>query len=323
MRWGAVIFHKMRSPAFPPRRPSAFLRFLIPAFLVIAIIYYLRQPPQSTPSTGLKSSSEPPIPIPDLSHNKDLPTSQNGDQLSHQSPSGKHGEQPSEYTVKQQHDVNQPRPVQEPLVDDSSSSTTSHAKGAHPIDRLISDANKHFDDIMSQESRTLDAAAAAYRKSRGRHPPPGFDQWYAFASAHGAVMVESFWDQIYHDLEPFWALEPNELRKAAWEYEMTIKVRSGVASAASDWFWTQIWLSLISTVAHLLPDMDIALNPMDEPRLVVPWEKVNEHIKTASTRKGMVPPGEAQNSFERLAQPGTGPDKDVILPEKNWEDTSE
>lgn len=323
MRLGTVISHKMRSPAFPPRRPSAFLRYLIPAFLLISIFYYLRQPPQLTPSTGIKSTSEPPIPIPDLSQIKSPPASQNGEQLSHQSPSGKYGEQPSEYTVKQQHDVNQPRPLQEPLVDASSNSKSSHAQGAHPIDHLISNANKHFDEIMSQESHTLPEAAAAYRKSRGRHPPPGFDQWYAFATERGAVMVESFWDQIYHDLEPFWALDANELRKAAWEYEMTIKVRSGVASAVSDWFWTQIWLSLISTVTHLLPDMDIALNPMDEPRLVVPWENMNKYMEKASTSKGMVPPNEAENSFERLAQPGTGPDKDVVLPAKDWEDTSE
>lgn len=323
-----IPHNKMRSPAFPPRRPSAILRYLLPAFLLISIFYYLRQPPQSTPSTGIKGLSDPGAPIPDLSH-KSSPgsqSSQNGDQLSHQSPAGKNGEQPSEYTAKQQHDINQPRPAQEPLVDSSSSgagdSKTSHAPGSHPIDYLILNANKQFDHIMSRESHSLAAAAAAYRKARGRHPPPGFDQWYAFASERGAVMVEDFWDQIYHDLEPFWALDTNELRKAAWEYEMTIKVRSGVASAVSDWFWTQIWLNLISTVSHLLPDMDIALNPMDEPRLVVPWENMDEYMKKASSRKGMVPASQAENSYERLPEPGQGPDKNVALPEKNWEDTS-
>lgn len=317
MRWGAVISsHKMRSPAFPPRRPSAILRYLIPAVLLITLFYYLRQPvsPFTPPTTVYKPPYQPPISDyknAQTNDNTNDNTNNNG-QISHQSPVGKNGEQTTEYTVKQQHDVNQPRPVQEPLVDSS-------GKPSHPIDRLISTANQQFDDMMRHESHTLSAAAAAYRARRGRHPPPGFDQWYTFATERKAVVVEDFWDQIYHDLEPFWALSAAELRRGAWDYEMTINVRSGVATAQSDWFWTQIWLNMVQTVAHLLPDMDIALNAMDEPRLVVPWEKMNEYVNKAGATKGMVPAKEAENTFERLPQK---PNQEVVLPQKNWEDTS-
>lgn len=62
---------------------------------------------------------------------------------------------------------------------------------------------------------------------------------------------------------------------------MRISIHDRMASAGSDWFWTSIWLSLVQTIEHLLPDMDIALNAMDEPRIVVPREQINEYMATA------------------------------------------
>lgn len=334
--------HKMRSAAFPPRRPSALIRYLLPAFFIITLFYYLRpaEPdyayaPPSRPAAAVANPAPPP--------NKPLgpdPIRDDKGQLRQQSPAGKNAETPSEHTVKQQHDVNQPvLPQQEPLAADSPGAQPAAdmnkpssgynqkpkqatTKGNHPIDRLIDVAEKQFREAMSSESHTLAEAAAAYRKKRGRHPPPGFDQWYQFASERNAVMVESFWDQIYHDLEPFWALPASEIRRGAWDYEMTINVRGGVANAKSDWFWTQIWLSLIQTIQQYLPDMDIALNAMDEPRLVVPWEKMNEYINKASASRGMVPAKDAVNDFERLPPPGEGAERYVPIPDKNWEGTS-
>lgn len=326
MRWASI---KMRSPAFPPRRPSAILRYLIPAVIIITFFYYFRPAQQAVP---VSSNLKPTTP------SSQLDTQPAKGQVSHQSPAGKDAEIPSEHTAKEQHDVNQPKPKpaapdQEPIGDStgkdpylgedhSDQPKQAPTKGSHPIDHLIDSANKRFDEILSRESHSLDEAAAAYRKRRGRHPPPGFDAWYKYAQERKAVMVEDFWDQIYQDLEPFWALPPNQIRKGAWDYEMTIKVRNGIATAESDWFWTLIWLSLIQTIQHLLPDMDIALNAMDEPRLVVPWENMNEFMDKANTERVMVPPKDALNEFERLPQPGQGADKDLQIPALDWEGTS-
>lgn len=321
MRWSTMISQKMRSPAFPPRRPSAVLRYILPAAVLLTLFYYL-SPPRAPAQLVSPTYVAPSIPI------QNLPPGQ----VNQQSPAGKTGEIASDHNAKEQHEINQPRPIipQEPIVGSTPNQPATGGKGAdatntkdvHPIDRLIDMADKQFADTLSQQSHTLNDAAAAYRKRRGRHPPPGFDQWYAFAQERNAVIVESFWDQIYHDLEPFWALRAEELRKAAWEYEMTINVRGGTASAQSDWFWTQIWLGMIQTISHMLPDMDIALNAMDEPRLVVPWEEMNEYMNKASAARGMVPAKDAINEFERLAKPGQGRDRNVKLPAKNWEGTS-
>lgn len=192
----------------------------------------------------------------------------------------------------------------------------------HPIEYLIDSAEKEFANKISQQSHTIAEAAAAYRQRRGRHPPPGFDKWFKFAQEKNAVIVEDFWDQIYHDLEPFWALEAQRIRKDAWDFEMRIEVRDGKASSGSDWFWTKIWLKMIGTVEGLLPDMDIALNAMDEPRLVVPWEEIDELVGRAGQDKRMVRAEEVVTEFEKLAKPGEGPEKDFETPKKVWEGNS-
>ena len=197
----------------------------------------------------------------------------------------------------------------------------NYARGEHPIDRLIQQADEEFERKLAKETKTLAEAAAAYRQRRGRHPPPDFDKWWKFATQHNAIIVEEFWDQIYHDLEPFWALSPAQIRKAAWEFEMRIHVRNGKASTESNWFWTQIWLDMLKQIEHLLPDIDIALNAMDEPRIVVPWENMTEYmIKAAETRK-IVDVGSVITEFEKRPPPGEGPEKDEVLADKAWETT--
>ncbi|KAI1821163.1 glycosyltransferase family 90 protein [Xylaria intraflava] len=199
------------------------------------------------------------------------------------------------------------------------SGTVGHQRH-HPIDELIRTAEKSFRSILAKESTTLSQAAKAYRERRGRHPPPGFDLWFSFAQENNAIIVEDFFDRIYHDLNPFWGLDPRVIRKEAWDFEMTINIRNHEATAGSDWFWTQIWLKMIKTIEHLLPDMDIALNAMDEPRLVVPWEEVATYMKKAESTRKIVPVDEVVSTFEPLPSPGT--DKMPATREKHWEETS-
>lgn len=275
-------FAKMRSPAFPPRRPSALLRYLVPAFLLCLAFYYLS-------GSGHDIALTP---------GKELTT----------------------------HDT--PKTPSRPDLVTTTTSAASHtptkapATGTHPIDTLIANADKGFSTVLGKQSHTLADAAKAYRNRRGRHPPPGFDLWYNFAKEKNAVIVEEFWDQVYHDLEPFWAIPASLIRKQAWDYEMTINLRNHDATAGSDWFWTQAWLKMIKTVEHLLPDLDIALNAMDEPRLVVPWEDINGYMTAALKTRKITDPREVVTEYQKLPKPGDGPDKDIEVPQKEWEGTS-
>ncbi|KAK1753547.1 hypothetical protein QBC47DRAFT_430311 [Echria macrotheca] len=195
------------------------------------------------------------------------------------------------------------------------------ATGSHPIDSLIRAAEKSFTDTLAKETFTLADAATAYRERRGRHPPPGFDAWHKFAAERNAIVVEDFWDQIYNDLEPFWGLKPARIRKDAWDFEMRISVRNGKATAESDWFWTQIWLHMIRTIEHLLPDMDLALNAMDEPRMVVPWEEMKDLMDLAEETRTM--PDARGVISDWAKRPGLGRDvePDEKTTDKAWEHT--
>ncbi|KAK0610388.1 hypothetical protein B0T17DRAFT_464843, partial [Bombardia bombarda] len=310
-------------------RPSALLRYIIPSALLLLFLYYF------TASNSI------------LSAGPDIPGSSPPQWVDEGKPSDpntdvEHKQDPAPVVVVQTTTSTTITPTTTPTVHhappttvattSTSTSATGHtatlvgaaafATGTHPIDVLIRAGEKEFAEKLSREAKSLADAAAAYRKRRGRHPPPGFDEWYKFAKENNAVMVEDFWDQVYHDLEPFWALKPARIRKDAWDFEMRISIRDGKATSGSDWFWTKIWLSLINTIEHLLPDMDIALNAMDEPRLVVPWEDIDKYMTEADkTRKIVKDAGSVVSEFQKLPPPGEGPEKSEETPKKVWENT--
>ena len=163
------------------------------------------------------------------------------------------------------------------------------SSSAHPIDRLIERADNTFQELLKKQTHNLEGAADAYRKARGRHPPPGFDTWYKFAQERDAVMIEEFWNQIYEDLGPFWAILPRQIRTDARAFNMVVNVHNGTAEANTGWFWHVIWAKLIDTIAQHLPDMTLPLNSMDEPRLFVPWEDIAAHMEMEKKTRRIPP----------------------------------
>lgn len=190
----------------------------------------------------------------------------------------------------------------------------------HPIEVLIEGAEKEFQKILSKETFDLKSAAQAYRQRRGRHPPPGFDKWFEFAQENDAIIIEDFFDQIYHDLAPFWGVHPATMRREGVDNEQTISIRNHVATAESDWFWTKIWLDLIKSISHMLPDMDLNFNAMDEPRIVVPWEQINDYMKVERKGRVMPPAAEIISQYQSLPPP-LEVEKHVATLDKSWEDT--
>jgi len=275
----------------PPRRAAGLARYGLLAVVILGILYCLRIPARNAASNSTYTPVD--------STSEDLP----------QTPSPlnpvKANIGPADSAVKPH--------VEKPI------STPSTHQHQHPIDTLIAAAEETFEDLLMKESYDLPSAAAEYRKRRGRHPPPGFDDWFKFAQENRAVMVEDFFDQIYHDLGPFWGLPPSTMRKESWDFDMTIKVRNHNATADADWFWTQIWLNLTQTIEHLLPDMDLALNAMDEPRIVVPWEQINEYMEIERKTRKMPKPKNVVSKFQTLT---LHPDAEVKVADKEWEETS-
>lgn len=169
---------------------------------------------------------------------------------------------------------------------------------AHPMSKLIRDAHERFTALLRGQSHTVAEAAAAYRERRGRHPPPGFGQWFEEARRRKAVVVEAFFDRVHHDVGPFWALDPVELRRQARAAPQVIRVRGGNVSFETDNPnrppFIQLWAALVGEMAPHLPDLDMPVNVMDESRILVPWEKMARYVAKEVASRGLFPPEEAK-----------------------------
>lgn len=199
-------------------------------------------------------------------------------------------------------------PTKEPKTSSTilSHEPLSYSEQERTISRLIHEADQRFNTLNGTQSKSVNEAAQAYRKRRGRHPPPGFDLWFEYAQNHDAVIVEEFWDQIYHDLEPFWAMPPRLIRAQARDLGMAVIVKDGHSESTTDWFWHVIWNKMIAEIAFMLPDMVVPLNAMDEPRLMVPWSMMNEYIKSSEAQKSMSEPDKVRKSVQGWGEASDG-----------------
>lgn len=189
----------------------------------------------------------------------------------------------------------------------STSKITVPPKQNHPIDQLILRADGDFRTLVNKETKNLHDAAKAYRARRGRQPPPGFDQWFAFAANHSVIIVEEFFDRIYDDLNPFWGIPAKQIREQANDFAHRISVRDGNATgrtdiALGDRPWIGLWEDMVQSVAEYLPDLDIAINVMDESRIVVPWEEINGYMRKADASRKEVPIDELKTEFGNLKE---------------------
>lgn len=177
----------------------------------------------------------------------------------------------------------------------------------HPADQLTREAEKEFADLTRRQSKTLAEAVQEYRRRNGIAPPPHFDKWYEFAVRNEVQLIDEF-DTISQSLLPFWALKPKTIRtrvKEALGYEenalVGVMIRDGTVvkiEKGQEW-QQQATVGMMKKFVQYLPDMDLAFNIHDEPRVVVPHdqlavlvEKAREETTHAAT-KNEVP----RNSF--------------------------
>lgn len=153
----------------------------------------------------------------------------------------------------------------------------------HPIAQLTRAAQIEWSAKVERQSKTLEAAVAEYRRRYGMSPPPNFDKWFEFAKTRDVQMVDEY-DTIYHSLLPFWALSPATIRARAREaighrenYLVGLLIREGKAvhiEGGDDW-QQRATVGLLEHFSEHLPDMDLAFNIHDEPRVVVPHAGLN------------------------------------------------
>ncbi|KAK8087050.1 glycosyl transferase family 90 domain-containing protein [Apiospora phragmitis] len=187
-----------------------------------------------------------------------------------------------------------------------------NAYSPHPIMDLIREGHEKLERLHAARSNTIEEAAGRYRERRGRHPPPGFEDWFKAAQKRNGIIVEDFFDRIYHDINPFWALDQPELRRRAHTQPELIRIRNGKVTLVSEDpergnQWLQIWAKLVKEIGHL-PDLDMAINVMDETRVLVPWEKIDGYVGRERRTRDIFPASEAVSNYTRYAEADSQPE---------------
>ncbi|KAM7211503.1 glycosyltransferase family 90 protein [Rhypophila decipiens] len=180
------------------------------------------------------------------------------------------------------------------------------ASNVHPIDTLINAAREFHDARLLKRSEDLASAAQRYRERRGRHPPPGFDRWVAYALKNDAIIVEDYFDRIYKDIAPFWGLDPKKIALQAAKWPHIVRVRGGKTEQVGDTQgrvpWLELWAKLVSDVGKYLPDVDMPINYMDESRLLVPFEDITRYVAKEQATRTMPPASQVVSDYTGLAE---------------------
>ncbi|KAI0871714.1 capsular associated protein [Hypoxylon argillaceum] len=202
------------------------------------------------------------------------------------------------------HHNNNPNPNSNHKPPPSNTDANKNVDTSHPIYKLTQDAQIQFKQQLEKRSLSLEQAAGRYRERRGRHPPPGFDLWFSAAQNSSAIVVEDFFDRVYHDINPFWAFDPKDLRRMIKDEQHFIRVRDGKAWFVSDHLemrqpWVQRWTELVQEMMPNLPDLDMVLNVMDETRVLVPWEDITTYVAKEQSLRSIFHPSEAVSEYTK------------------------
>lgn len=214
----------------------------------------------------------------------------------------------------------------------STTSTVSY----HPIDMLIYEAQAQHETYVNQSSSSQSMADAVrtYQERYDRFPPPGFDHWYNYATARNSAVLDDF-DSIHRDLLPYYDQTPEEIRQATWTMISNpwndaagISIRAGQVAISPNVVPTHRWMldgvvEMISQFAEFLPDMDLAFNLNDEPRVIVPYDQISQMRDTGRYPITTVKPGNAfsEGRAEQWAPIPDEPNTETPLKELSFQKT--
>ncbi|RYP03948.1 hypothetical protein DL764_004782 [Monosporascus ibericus] len=156
----------------------------------------------------------------------------------------------------------------------------------HPVDDLVYKGRVNADRWLRHAtvSTTLRSAVREYKdRYHGRNPPPNFDKWFSFAQQRKSAIIDKF-DQIDKDILPFWGMNLQKIRSGLDFLKslpdigvITIADGKVYHSQPSDPSQRQVLddvVSMISSFSEHLPDMSVAINLNERPRILVPWDDV-------------------------------------------------
>ncbi|KAJ4478638.1 glycosyl transferase family 90-domain-containing protein [Lentinula edodes] len=171
-------------------------------------------------------------------------------------------------------------------------------KGPHPIFELMDRAEKEWNDKLRKASTSLDEAIVEYRRRYRRNPPKGFDKWWEYVQKHNVQLPDEY-DQIYHDMEPFWGLKPSYLLELQAERESKLdtytigknadgkldilKTSSQRGSYAQLISIATKVLDVLRDVEDELPSFRATFTPHDVPNLMTDYVVKSKLLEAART----------------------------------------
>ncbi|KIJ07245.1 glycosyltransferase family 90 protein, partial [Paxillus involutus ATCC 200175] len=170
--------------------------------------------------------------------------------------------------------------------------------GPHPIFELMRNAEAAWEAKLARASKTLDEAVAEYKRRYKRPPPRGFDKWWDYVVKHDVQLPDEY-DEIYHDLEPFWGIDPYDLAVTQEELEQrqgTVTVHKTPFNAGLEIVGETLpedrraelqrtienILTLLKDVQHELPPLRITFSPYDNPSMLSDWRIKNMTLEAAA-----------------------------------------
>jgi len=144
----------------------------------------------------------------------------------------------------------------------------------HPVKRLVREADVKFEAQIARQSKSFDEATSVYYQRYQRSPPPGFGLWYKYALRHHSLIVDDF-DIINEYLAPFWGLSGVEVKSRLDNVRKTGPPICHCQSSNGQWSsgcacLGHGLLNLLkdTDISSSLPDFDILVNALDEPRVL-------------------------------------------------------
>ncbi|KAI6088132.1 glycosyltransferase family 90 protein [Hypoxylon rubiginosum] len=180
----------------------------------------------------------------------------------------------------------------------------------HPVDDLVYRNRVEADRWLRHASisTTLKLAVAEYKdRHNGRDPPPNFDKWFEYARKQNSVVIDRF-DQIEKDLLPFWGMTPQQIHNGFERLKGLpdigiITIANGKASRNRPTDGDQetvleslLWL--ITPFAEHLPDMSVAINMNERPRILVPWDDIHRLTMAGSQSRFQLLPNRLRTRRE-------------------------
>ncbi|KAH8598350.1 hypothetical protein B0O99DRAFT_539610 [Bisporella sp. PMI_857] len=162
----------------------------------------------------------------------------------------------------------------------------------HWIEELWENAKASQAAVFERQSKTLEDAKREYKRRYQILPPPGYDEWYAYARKHNSKLIDEF-DDLMENIRPFRGYQEHcqfELSRDSGPALMPICIINKTVDIGhpNRYDTKQIanpFKDFVSDFVESLPDMCFHVNTFDEPRQIIPAKKLADMLGSNTEHK--------------------------------------